>query len=123
MKYLLTLLAVLILSGCQMLGGSQQETSGQTVWNIETDVTDKGEPYISNVNVQDGKEKSDVKVEYVPTEDGKVNKFVYEAESVKAFQGQALRADVDKSQAEAFVDSLEAVMPGVTEVFKTYLGL
>lgn len=100
MKHLVILL---MLAGC-----GAQNYAGISEWDFKACTTDNGQPYPCRIHVVNGKEGENVKA-FVEMSDG--TKFSYEATKVTAFEGQALRADVEKVIAEQIGD----VGPGVVD--------
>lgn len=100
----------IILSGCGV-------TNYAGLARFDIDWCEAGERFqICRVRVIEGKEKASIKVT-VTFPDGST--LIYEATDVKSFEGQALRADVQR----ALVEQLGEVAPGVVDaIVKAILG-
>jgi hypothetical protein len=69
-----------------------------------------------------GKEQESITVRMVHPETGNTV-MEYRAEGVQAFDGQALRADVEKALAEADVQTTEAVVTSIVNAAKAAAGV
>ena len=109
----------LMVSGCGTIFASKQENAGIAHWNLKPDVecikaakSDRTLCY--EVEVFDGKEKADVTISVERRADGSFL-VSYNAEEVKAFEGQALRAAVHIEVAKALKD----ILPGMVDSLVT----
>ena len=69
-----------------------------------------------------GKEQQSISIEMVHPETGNTV-MRYSAEDVRAFDGQALRADVEKALANADVEATKAVVDAIVQAAKTAAGV
>ncbi len=104
MKKTSALLAVLVafaMSGCTTPESVDQ--AGLSDWRVE--FTEDGRP--KSIRIKDGKEKADVTFKV----DLQTGKAEYSATDVKAFDGQALAAELAKVQANEQGQTLREIAP------------
>ncbi len=116
------LLAGFVLAACAATGEglTRADTAGVTHVKIERGLGADGTPYIESIDWTTGSEKDWIEV-VVKLADGTA--FTYRAGNVRAFKGQALRADVHKAMLAAQVEGGSAVLDAVMGVVETYFGL
>jgi len=112
-----------MLSGCAgAVPWNPQGYSGITKAVVEIGVLKPGEvPFIKSVTFTDGKEKQSIKL-FVELVDGKP-KLTYTAAGVLAFDGQKLRAAVEKAVSEDVRRTAPAIVDTIMLAIKTSLGV
>lgn len=99
-----------------VLAGCTQNKAGIAKADLEWCPTNSG-LVLCKVNITDGKERDDVELEFTK-KDG--TKITYTAKGIRAFEGQALRAAVDK----AISADIKAIAPGIVgSVVKAVTGI
>ncbi len=113
----IVLLAGTLLSACETTAPwSEQDWAGITTIEVS------GNGIVPDTLYKSGKESGGFKVVYHGSPDGTID-VELEARDVRAFDGQALRAEVSKALAEAQIeiapDALTAIIDGV----KLFMGV
>jgi len=110
MKYLITIVVALALSGCGAMGMNKQQYAGINFVTLQTgggcSADSLNNQDTCKVRMVDGKEKGNVKIKVILA-DGTT--YEYSAGDEKAFEGQKIRADVDKAAVEAVSNAAKAV--------------
>ena len=120
MHRLLILLLAFSLSACAGVS-SVAEGAGQFRTKVEVGTLAPGEtPYIKSVEVIDGKESASVVAHLAFDENGRPS-VVLERKDVKAFQGQAIAADLVDSVAKTTAATIAAILPMIMEMAKKSL--
>ena len=92
MRMLIALLAL-----CLATAGCAQSNAGLSSWDIEVYENAKGELYPCKLKIRDGKERAHLAI----SGNVKTGEFSYVSIDTKAFEGQAIRAEVEKVLIEA----------------------
>ncbi len=115
MHFILMLLIMPLLgltSGCGSLPWNPQGNAGITNVQMQGCEADEGidGQLFCDIHILDGKEKTNVDVEVIRDLDENTIKASYTARNVEAFEGQAIRGEVERAIAETFRE----VLPGMT---------
>lgn len=117
--WVLLLAASLVLTACGTLGMNKQQYAGINTVELQTgggcSASDRQNQDTCKLVMVDGKEKAQVTIEVILA-DGTTYK--YSAGEEKAFEGQALRAEVDKVVA----DKAAKVIEGAIDLVKPSVG-
>ncbi|NKB37878.1 MAG: hypothetical protein GKR93_12050 [Gammaproteobacteria bacterium] len=125
MKKLLSVFLIVVLlalTGCGSLPWNEQNNAGLTNVDLEGCDAEEGVDgqLFCNIHIIDGKEKADVNVEIIRDIPNNTITAKYSAKNVEAFDGQAIRGEVEKAVADTFRDVLpdmtkeiiKAIVPG-----------
>jgi hypothetical protein len=110
MRSIMIALIFVTLAGCAAVPWNPQNNAGLTNVHMEGCGADEGidGQMFCDIAVIDGKEKANVKVVVAKGDDGTF-KASYEATGVAAFEGQALRAEVEAAVAAAIRQALPEI--------------
>lgn len=110
------LVLILFLSGCGALGMNKQQYAGLERWEVSGNQTVEGNWQITDVIYTNGKElnTSDIAISL----NGGETILNFTGSGIKAFEGQSLRAEVDKVISEKIGDNI----PGLTDAIMKLLG-
>ena len=109
----IVLLAGTLISACETTAPwSEQDWAGITTIEVE------GNGIVPNTLYKSGKEASGFKVAFHGSPDGMID-VELEASDVKAFDGQALRAEVSKALAEAQIE----IAPGDRQILECVVAV
>lgn len=135
-KYLMTLLLALMISGCTNVltkanmtaddeGRARDYTLAQGLNVVEFDElqcnADLGLCGPTGFRMIGGKEQDSIHIAMFNAEGDKV--FEYSAEQVKAFEGQAFRDEVTKFLEEQNVEATENIVSGIAEIAVKAIGM
>jgi len=90
-----------------------QQYSGLSVWRIDYDKDGK----IKDVSVIDGKAKQNVRLNITKHQDQSIT-FSYSATGIQAFEGQAIRADVESGIVDATKEVSGEILKTIIEAVK-----
>ncbi len=108
MKLFLTL-GLLSLSACGSLGMNKQQYAGITHWQVSGNQTVEGTWQVTDVSYTNGKEEDESEIAI--SLNGGETILNFSGAGIKAFDGQALRAEVDK----VVMETIGETVPGLTE--------
>lgn len=110
MRIVIIAALALLLGGCSVFD-SKQEYAGVTSWDFnycKVDIDDATEDQkICGVEVLDGKERGSVQLDFV-LPDGTIMNYLANDEA--AFEGQRIRAEVEKAFADAIANTLPSMV-------------
>jgi len=115
-KFSLIALLALTVSACGALGMNKQQYAGLERWQVSGNQTAEGEWQITDVTYTNGKELSTSDIAISLNNGETILNFT--GSGIKAFEGQALRAEVDKVISEKIGDNI----PGLTDAIMKILG-
>lgn len=109
-------IAMLFLTGCGALGMNKQQYAGLERWEVSGNQTVEGNWQITDVVYTNGKElnTSDIAISL----NGGETILNFTGSGIKAFEGQSLRAEVDKVISEEIGENI----PGLTDAIMKLLG-
>lgn len=111
--------AVLALGACAgALPGNPQGYSGQTYATVEIPCKVGEELRLCKGEIRDGKEKAATTLKVELNEVGSMS---YSAKEVRAFDGQAIRGEVEKAVAQHAADVTPGFVEAIVSIVKTAL--
>lgn len=117
MKYILVTLISLSLSACGAMGMNKQQYAGLEVWKVTGNQTTDGTWQVTDVEYTNGKELNTSNIAISLNNGETILNF--DGSGIKAFDGQELRAAVDKVVAEQVGNNV----PGLTDaIIKVLTG-
>jgi len=109
MKFIIGIIALLFISACGSVPWNKQQYAGLNSVHFSWCKAEEGSTYLPcKVRIIDGKEQGSIDFKF-QMPDGTILNFT--ADNVKAFEGQALRAEVEKAVAE----QIGEVSPGLVD--------